>query len=221
MANVPVGMVDNICKNVKSRKHSDLQCPYITLKDKEYCSRHIKNPRPFGKLKEARIYTRRERVAADKIYMAWHKYISRLRFRQQGPIANCIDLANNETEIFTLEPVTTIPPIYRFTYRDEKHMFWGFDIRTIQQYTGKGAILKNAYTCEALPEAVVAKIRSRIKYLIGKKCPLIHTEIKTLSSEQIWNQNVLDIFLKIEELGYLVNSDWFHEMTIMKHRAFY
>ena len=32
-----------------------------------------------------------------------------------------------------------------------------------------------------------------------------------LTSNQMWNQNVLNIFSKMEESGYIVNPDWFLE----------
>jgi hypothetical protein len=211
------------CQNVKSRKHPHIQCTYTTVDGKLYCQRHIKNPNPFKniKLDITRAFTRRERVAGEKIVKRWRKYIVRHRFRQQGSIANCISLANNDTELFTLESVTTIPPVYRFTYRDDRAIFWIFDIRTIQQYMGKGEVLKNPYTREVFPEATMMAIRSRIAYLISKKWPIVHSDTKGLTPEQVWNQHVLDIFLKIEDLGYLVNCDWFHNLTMAKHRDFY
>jgi len=191
------------------------------VKGQEYCPRHLKNPNPFKDITPTRIYTRSEKVAALKIQKRWRRFIGRTRFRRQGPIANCMDLANNETEIMTLESVTEIPPIYRFTYRDENSLFWGFDLRTLHAYTGKGVVIKNPYTCEAFPERTNQLLRTRIKFLISRSCPITYMTTDILTTDQVWNNHVLDIFLKIEELGYLVNCDWFHDMTVFKHRAFY
>jgi hypothetical protein len=166
------------------------------------------------------MYTRSEKTAALKIQKRWRRFIGRARFRRQGPIANCIELANNDTELMTLESVTEIPPIYRFTYWDTKH-FWGFDLRTLQVYAGKGVALTNPYTREPLPEKTNALLRKRIKFLISRACPITHTSTDVLTADQVWNNHVLDIFLKIEELGYLVNCDWFHNLTPQTHKAFY
>ena len=42
-----------------------------------------------------------------------------------------------------------------------------------------------------------------------------------LSLDQIWNQNVLEVFSKMEEHGYIVNSDWFHNLVKEDHIEFY
>jgi len=181
----------------------------------------MKNPNPFKLAKPTRIYTRSEKAAAIIIQKRWRRFIGLVRFRRQGPIANCMDLANNDSELMTLESVTEIPPIYRFTYRDDQGLFWAFDLRTLHAYTGKGVAIQNPYTREGFPEKTTQLLRTRMKYLISRGIPIIHTSTDVLTAEQVWNNHVLDIFLKIEELGYLVNCDWFHDLTVLTHRAFY
>jgi hypothetical protein len=44
---------------------------------------------------------------------------------------------------------------------------------------------------------------------------------ETLTADQIWNQHVLDIFMKMESLGYLMGCTWFHSMRIQDHKLFY
>jgi hypothetical protein len=42
-----------------------------------------------------------------------------------------------------------------------------------------------------------------------------------LTPEQVWNQKVLDVFLKLISLGYGVNVLWFETLTIRGHELFY
>ena len=164
---------------------------------------------------------RRETAAATLLQKVWRRRQARCRFRQQGPITCCIELANNDTELYTLEPVTAIPLPFRFTYQDGKGHFWAFDIRTLREYMAKGARIKNPYTCEEFTEAALTLLHARVTYLLQKHWVLTHTPETDLTPDQRWQQHVLDVFLKIEELGYLVNSDWFMDLSVLEHREFY
>jgi hypothetical protein len=42
-----------------------------------------------------------------------------------------------------------------------------------------------------------------------------------LTPEQMWNQKVMDVFLKLTSLGYGVNMIWYETMSIMQHQYFY
>jgi hypothetical protein len=208
------------CKNIRSRKHPDTQCQFQAPPGKEFCSRHQKNPRPFAAAPTPPA-TRRQTTAAILLQKIWRHRQARRRFSQQGPIACCIELANNETELYTLEPVTAIPLPYRFTYCDQKGHFWAFDIRTLREYMAKGARVKNPYTCDEFPETTMQALNKRVKYLLEKKWALSHVTEDALTPDQLWRQHVLDVFLTIEGLGYLVNCEWFLELSVLDHREFY
>ena len=42
-----------------------------------------------------------------------------------------------------------------------------------------------------------------------------------MTQEQIWNQKVLDVFFKMEALGYRASCRWFDGMKITDHMTFY
>ena len=79
----------------------------------------------------------------------------------------------------------------------------------------------NPYTREFLSREVVKKIKTRIQWLESKKYETMYIDNTSFTHEQIWNQKVLDTFSKIDELGYLVNPEWFHEMDKQDHIDFY
>jgi hypothetical protein len=132
-----------------------------------------------------------------------------------------MDLATNHTELFSLEPIALIPKVYVMTFADERKSIWVFDIRSIVHSMATGFPSQNPYTRDELTELAKSRIHSRISWLRSRKYHTLHLNTDVLTPEQIWNQAVLDIFLKIEALGYYVSCDWYHAMNISDHTSFY
>ena len=208
------------CKNIKSRKNPDIQCP-LPASSGDFCGRHSKNPTPHVKPYVQRPATRTMSSAAKIIRAFWRRAAPLKRFRSQGPAANDISLAINDTELYSLEKTESVPPIYRFSIADETKSIWLFDIRSLSHFLGKGSALKNPYNRTLFSPAAMEKLHARIAWLRKRRYQIIHTSTDILTPEQIWNQRVLDVFLKIEALGYYVNSDWFHSMAMVDHVRFY
>jgi len=210
------------CRNIKSRANPDTQCPYGTVNG-EYCSRHYKNPHPFTppiKISQ-KTYTRSEHQGAKKIQAFWRVQAPLRHYRVQGPAANSVGLATNDTELYTLEPTTSIPAIYRMSFSDARKNIWLFDLRTLVHSMGTGFPSHNPYTRDELTEDAKARLHARIAWLRSRKYPILHTSTDVLTEEQLWNQAVLDIFLQIEALGFYVSCDWYHQMTTADHSNFY
>lgn len=210
------------CNNIKSQKNPDSQCPYAACAG-DYCSRHSKNPRPFkgrGAQPNSPI-TRSAAAAARRIQDFWRRVAPLLRFSQQGPAANALDLATNDTELFSLDKISAVPPVYRFSFSDERRAIWLFDIRTLAHSIGTGATQKNPYTRDPLSTESLEKFYKRVAWLRDRKYQIRHVSSDVLSEEQIWNQKILDVFLKIEALGYYMSIDWFHQLRATDHVRFY
>ena len=219
------------CANSKSRKNPDVQCP-LSATHGDYCHMHYKKPRPF----RVRNVTETDALAAllpskggdsapasaaRKIQAAWRAAAPLLRFSSQGPAANDIRLATNDTELYTLDPTHKIQSLYLFSFADSHKTVWAFDIRTLSHSMATGFPQQNPYTREGLPAAVLARLHRRIEWLRARKYQILHIEKDELTPEQAWNQRVLDVFLKIEALGYYVSNRWFHELTVPQHKAYY
>jgi hypothetical protein len=69
--------------------------------------------------------------------------------------------------------------------------------------------------------AVVQRLHERAQILRKQKVPIVYLDTDVLTPEQIWNQKVLDVFLKIMSLGYGFNIIWFENMTTVDHSYFY
>lgn len=199
------------CMNIKSKHYKNIQCSNkATIKD--YCKKHSKNPIQFSSVLN---------ISASLIQKFWLKYVDRKRFSRQGPAIHCRSLANNTSEIYSLESVEKIPKTYFFSFSDSQKNIWAFDIRTLSYLLSKSISVQNPYTREYFDSEVLEKIHKRIKWLKQKKYKVMYEENTVITSDQIWNQYVLDVFSKMDEKGYLVNPDWFHEMDKEDHIVFY
>lgn len=210
------------CKNCKSRANPDVQCPLSATRN-DYCSRHYKNPKPFNKppTAPARVYTRSDRVAAGKLQAFWRHWVPYRRLKCQGPAANCLAIAMNDTELFTFEPIKSIPSQYMISIADERKYIWVFDVRTLVHSMTNGYPSQNPYTRDVFLPRATEKIHSRIEWLRHRKYPILHTNTDVFTPEQLWKHKVLDVFLRIEALGYYVNCEWFHGLSLDDHKKFY
>jgi hypothetical protein len=208
------------CINVKSRRKTDVQCP-LAATHGEFCSRHYKNPHRFTKSQQQRVYTRSEHTAARKLQIFWRNRYALIRFIQQGPAANAINLATNDTELYTLDPITTITPLYFFSFADEKKNIWAFDIRSFAHLMAGGKPPSNPYTRESMATLTHKRLRNRLAWLRRRNYSIIHIQTEQLTAEQFWNQKVLDVFMKIEAFGYLVNCEWFQGLSHIGQRNLY
>ena len=107
------------------------------------------------------------------------------------------------------------------SFADERKSIWIFDTRTLVHSMATGFPSQNPYTRDELTEVAKARIHRRITWLRSRKYHTLHINTDVLTPEQIWNQAVLDVFLKIEALGYYVSCDWYHDLSIQSHVLFY
>lgn len=212
------------CLNVKSRANPHIQCPFSATHG-DYCSRHYKNPNPFmSKTKSTdifRAYTRSDHLCVKKIQARWRHVAPIKRYRSQGPAVNALDISTNSTELYTLEPIHTIPKTYFISFADDSKAVWVFDIRTLVHSMATGFASQNPYNRADFTEKAKDLIHTRIAWLRARKYNILHVNTDVLTTQQAWNQAVLDIFLKMESLGYYVSCEWFHAMNSRDHLLFY
>uniref|UniRef100_A0A6C0D6V2 Uncharacterized protein n=1 Tax=viral metagenome TaxID=1070528 RepID=A0A6C0D6V2_9ZZZZ len=202
----------NQCISIKSQKHSNIKCTSKAVSE-GFCSKHCKKRIVF-------VYSQKEQQSVIKIQNTWKKYCLRNYSSRQGPARNDFSLANNNSDIYSLEELNTIPNIYFFSFHDSNKHIWAFDIRTLSYLCSKSKSTKNPYTQEILSTQILNKINKRFIWLKEHKYSLTYDN-PSLTNEQMWNQKVLDVFSLMEGLGYLFNSDWFHEMEKEDHIIFY
>lgn len=211
------------CASIKSKKHRDQACTY-TATQGDYCSRHSKNPvryKPKEEVAEFVTNTRQTTKAVQALQRFWRRKSSLLRYNRQGPAANDRSLAANQTEVYSLDPLDSIPQSSFFSFADELKTIWAFDIRSLSHLVTETSEIVNPYTRTPLQSKTLKQIHSRIVWLRERKFPILYATGENMSQEQLWNQKVLDVFFKMEALGYRASCRWFDELRIIDHEAFY
>jgi hypothetical protein len=211
------------CANIKSKKHKDQPCSFSATHG-DYCFRHFKNPTRYLEPKQTLpdpVLTRSGSKAILLIQRVWRRLSKRQRFLRQGPAANCRDLAANQTEVYSLDPLASIPLAFFFSFADSQKTIWAFDIRSLSHLVTEGNEIVNPYTRIPIPSETLKRIHSRILWLRQRKYPILYATGESMTQEQIWNQKVLDVFFKMEALGYRASCRWFDEMNLTDHMTFY
>lgn len=214
------------CANIRSKKHQETSCNAVATFG-DFCSRHYKNPTRFqspirNSLKD-KVFTRKDNQAIKRIQTFWRRLIPLRRFKNQGPCVNTPSLAQNTTEVYSLEAIDTIPKPFFFSFADNQKNLWAFDIRSLNHLVSGGMTseIQNPYTRETLTTEILLRIHARFTWLRSRKYPILHTVGENLTQEQLWNQKVLDVFFKMEHLGYRASCLWFDRLTIGNHESFY
>jgi hypothetical protein len=211
------------CANIRSRAHSDVQCSSPATYG-DFCGRHHKKPiRFFDRRGDAQrnIYTRSHTLAVTKL-QTWWRIEGKLKQRKfQGPAIYCRELAHNTTEVYSMDTIESIPQVFFFSFQDTHKLIWAFDIRSLLQVMSQGQPLQNPYTRDPIPQKAIQQFRARVDWLRKRKYALLYGLEETITPEQEWNQKVLDTFMKIEALGYLLSTSWFQDLSLDNLQKFY
>lgn len=211
------------CANIRSRKHPDARCTF-TATEGDYCVRHSKNPLRF---QENTIIISSNLIlkenAAKKIQRWWKLYSGFWRYKQQGPAVNIPADAENQVDIYTLDPTSSISLLYRWSYADSRRHIWLFDIRSLYMTYAQDSqeVLTNPYTREPIIDSANTNFQERCKWLRDHKYCLVHTSDIELTPEQLWHQKILDVTMKYDVLGYHTCLNWFEELSVSQLYDFY
>jgi len=208
------------CANVKNKKSPNEQCSYPAKKG-EFCSRHYKNPQRFQNILLSQPISTRSITNAIKKVQRWWKKIQGFKLaKERTPAFFYRDLCHNDSELASLEPLSTVPRDYFFVIKDSDK-FWGYDIRTLLvQYENSGK-LENMYTTQLCSPEILESFRLRLDHLRRWKKSLVFESASNLSVKQSWNLRVLDACLRLDMLGYRISTQWFSELNISEHRILY
>lgn len=209
-----------LCLNIRSRAYPDVQCKSIATYG-DYCSRHHKKPVRFVKnAKKIDISHTSTNIDAAKIIQRWSRKCMALHTsRRQGPAANCLDVSENKTELYSMDKLSTIPKLYIWSYSDEKKHIWCFDIRIFSHLASHG--LKNPYTQLPLHGIALERLEKRLNWLKSKGYATIFVNDTEMTAEQQFNQRLLDVFMKMDFLGYHSVTEWFSNLNLEGHVKFY
>lgn len=208
------------CISIQSKKNPSEKCNLLATKG-EFCSRHAKSKSKIKWVVPLVTLTRSVKMAGMKILHWLQRYVRPLLYKQHGPAIFTPEICDNLHDVYTLEPINTIPMMYRFSYVDSNKHIWMFDIRFFTQGLTYIGHLKNPFTQEAIVGPPFERFQKLVASLRKSNKPVLYIDDNTLTPEQIWNQKVLDLFLKLSSHGYAVNLSWFDSLTISGHSILY
>jgi hypothetical protein len=209
------------CNNIKSRAYPDVQCKSIATQG-DFCARHYKRPvrfNAFRKPPQNFVVTPHHENAVKKIQRSFKSALFRKAFLRQGPTVNCLHISENKTDLYSLEPIESIPRLYVWSYKDANNHFWIFDIRSFTHMMSSG--LKNPYTQLPLTEAALTSLEQRLNWLKQKGYVTMFLTDSEISADKAFSLGVLDVFMKFDFLGYHSNSEWFLDLDLERQKNLY
>ena len=197
-----------LCWNSKSRKHSDVPCTR-TVVNGDYCSFHNKNPRPFVKAIDLSVLSRRNKARLQRFFVKAALMMGLKQSERQGYASINHTLANNETELASMDQVSSVPIPFRFSFVEAKNI-WLFDIRSLLQERKRleDKAFHNPYTSVPIDSRTLVRLEQHMEWLVERGYPL--TDSSTSDLEQRYQQKIVELCFLIDSHGYLTNVSWFH-----------
>jgi len=208
-----------LCWNNKSRTHPDVCCNRQAAFG-DFCSFHYKNPRRFSHPVDTTAMTRRKRSRLERFIAFCRLKVGLMMVARQGPASFQTDLANNTSELASMDSLNSIWPPYRFSFMEGTNI-WLFDVRSL--LTEKKRLgekpFTNPYTSIPISSQTLVKLHSHVQWLIRRRY-----SFDCLVSEGLpmnpYLQKIVELCLIIDSYGYLTNVAWFELPTVQSVKAF-
>ena len=174
--------------------------------------------------------------SAIKIQSLFRKYLSNKLLRSRGPALRNRSLCINESDFYTLEPLSEIHHSNFFSYMDASGFIYGFELNSLITMLRKQGTIVNPYNRNKVDFSIVKTIKylDKLTKIIYKKSSSEHignnidnsfiTDNQSLSNRQnmllkIHNIRTKDIttrinelFIEIDLLGNYTQSAWFSNL---------
>lgn len=217
-------------KTLKNNKEEDIlinpkYSDYDTFKSKKYklldlkrICKHYKQKSSGTKeqLVEVIYNFLRESYNAEIIQRTWKKYCVKVYNDLHGPARKNRNLCVNETDFFTMDPISEISYRQFFSFKDNDDMIYGFDILSLHNLILKnGKIITNPYNRNIINENIKNDIKKLIKFgkFINEKLDINIEDInKNLNPKKMMELRIKSLFQEIDSLGNYTNSEWFSSL---------
>ena len=168
-----------------------------------------------------------------KIQSLFRKCLSNKLLRSRGPALRDRSLCINESDFYTLEPLSEIHHSSFFSYTDASGFIYGFDLNSLITMIRKQGTIINPYNRNKIDFSVVKTIKrldKLTKIIYKKSSNNANIENSFINDEQILTnrQNVLlkiqsirnkdistrinELFIEIDLLGNYTQSTWFSNL---------
>jgi len=158
---------------------------------------------------------------AIKIQKNLRGFMLRKLCKMKGPAVMNRKICVNNEDFATLDDIKEInfSQFYSYTENNEnlidKQHVYGFDICSLYNYLIKNRNnSKNPYTRSKFPSSIILDLRKIIRYTKFLNIPMTikfdeqPQQVNELNTIASINQRIVEIFQKIDEMGYYTNSEW-------------
>ena len=238
MDTITDNITDNkVCKKNKVIKSKALKTPididmlipkineYATFKSKKYTladlrmvCKHYKQKSSGTKehLLEVMYIFLHGSYNAQIIQRAWKKYCVKVYNNLHGPARKNRKLCVNETDFFTMDPISEISDAQFFSFKDTDEMIYGFDLLSLHNLILKsGKTTNNPYNRNIIKPNIKNNIKKIIKFgkFINQKLDIDIEDINVnLDPKKIMELRIKSLFQEIDSLGNYTNSEWFSSL---------
>ena len=127
----------------------------------------------------------------------------------------------NKEDFLTFEELLDIhsPHFFHYWSPDTKR-FYGFNVQTFHQLVTKSKDPQNPYTRGQIPPPEILRVNKIAEFMKTRGYETAE-EMLELTEEQKFNNRVLEVFCKLDDLGNYTNSDWFTKLSLDNLKEFY
>ena len=153
-----------------------------------------------------------------KIQKQTRDYLCRKLKRFRGPALFRRASCTNSTDCFTMEDLDSLPVSQFFSFLDNDHFIYGFDMMTFSALLQKSdGTLRNPYTRQPISTQIIRNFRTVLRLSRLMKIPV---QLKPESEQSVSvqprtvNSRARDLFQEIDALGNYSNVNWFLSLTL-------
>jgi hypothetical protein len=150
---------------------------------------------------------------AIKIQKICRGKLQRIYNKMHGPAYLNRSLCTNNTDFFTIEPLSELPYSHFFSYKDYDNFIYGFDVMSLHNLIIKsGTPVKNPYNRNNIPEVEIGNFKKmiRISHILKIVVNLqIQPSATPFSQKKLLELRALELFQSINYLGNYSNAEWF------------
>ena len=158
-----------------------------------------------------------DRKAIIQLQKVFRGYLCRLTVYYHGLAYYNRDYCVNDADFYNLEPLSTIPSNYFFSFcQGGKH--YGTDVRSFIMLPPPN--ISNPYNREPLHSTILERSLGLVKKLQATKHS-IEYEAPELSETQLKTQRVLTLFQYIDKLDNYTDTSWYWNLDVVSLQRWY
>jgi len=162
------------------------------------------------------LLTRRKKSRLQRFIALCRTKIGLRAAKRQGPAFQQTNLANNPTELASMDPLFTVWPPYRFSFIEGTNI-WLFDVRSL--LTEKKRLGEKPFTSVPISSQTLTRLQTHVQWLTRRRYSFDSTVLEgVVVSSHL--QKIVELCLLIDSHGYLTNVAWFELATVPKVQQF-